>query len=324
MASERVNRLLRLITLLQSRTPRTANDLARELDVSRRTVFRDLNSLGAAGVPCRHVEGQGYRIDKSFYLPPISLSAPEILGLMQLAKATGAQRSRPLHASALSAIYKLISTVPDPIRGACAEMMANVTVNPGAQVDGSAESDHYNTLHKCIAQQTPCTVHYTSPVESGEITFELEPYTLHHANRAWYVLGKTDIHNEVRVLKLVRIAEIELLKRRFTRPKGFSVAQKLGNAWQLIPEGKDYKIELEFTPKVATNVSEVKWHHSQEHEMLVDGRCVMQFEVDGLTEIAWWLCGYADQVKVRKPKALADRVAQMHAQAAAQYKGKGK
>lgn len=334
MASERINRLLRLIMLLQARRPRTAQELADELGVSRRTVFRDLNTLEDAGVPCREVGmdgprgranpgGGGYRIEKGFHLPPTSLSVAEVLGLLHLAKATGAQRDRPLHAAALSGIYKLISTVPDPVRGVCSEMMANVSVNPGATVDGDIESRHYTVLQTCADQGKRCEVVYQPPIDAEAQRFSLDPYALHHANRAWYVLGKTCLHQEVRVLKLLRIAELQPTEQSFTRPRGFSVASKLGSAWQLIPEGKVHKIELEFSRRVATNVSEVKWHHSQEHTTLADGRCVLRFEVDGLHEIAWWICGYADQVVVRKPKKLAELVGDMHRRAAERYADPG-
>lgn len=328
MASERINRLLRLIMLLQARRPKTAQELADELGVSKRTVFRDLNTLEDAGVPCRQIDpdgkrgipnGSGYRIEKGFHLPPTSLSVAEVLGLLHLAKATGAQRDRPLHAAALSGIYKLISTVPDPVRGVCSEMMANVSVNPGATIDGDAESRHYTTLQTCIEQRRRCRITYQPPIADGPTVMRIDPYALHHANRAWYVLAKTDLHEEVRVLKVMRIVELATLEDTFKRPAGFSVASKLGSAWQLIPGGKLEKIELEFTRKVATNVTEVKWHHSQTQELVADGRCVMRFEVDGLNEIAWWVCGYADQVVVRKPKKLAELVRDMHRRAAERY-----
>ena len=319
MASERVTRLLRLIALLQSRTPRSVADLARELGVSRRTVFRDLNALELAGVPCHFEEGRGYRLGRGAQLPPVSLSAAEVLGLMQLAKQAGGHREKPLHAAALSAIYKLISATPDSLRGPCADMMANVSVHPDATIDGDAESTHYQQLHQAIGQQRVCTITYRSPAEVGDLATRFEPYALHHANRAWYVLGRTEAHDEVRVLKLVRIVGLDTTDDTFTRPRGFSVAQKLGHAWRLIPEGKVYKVEVVFTPRVAINAAEVRWHHSQSHEIRKDGACVMTFEVDGLHEIAWWLCGYADQVKVKKPAKLAKIVADMHRNAAAQY-----
>ena len=320
MASERVNRLLQLITLLQTRTGWDAKSLARELNVSTRTLFRDLNTLEDAGIPCRAEDGGDYRIQRGFFLPPISLSAPEVLGLMQLTRFVGQHRERPFHAHALSAIYKLITTVPEPLRATCGEMLGNISIEPDPKLAADAESQVFTQLQQAVDLGQACRVAYSAVNGEGHQTFEIEPYLLHHVNRAWYVLGKTDLHNEVRMLKLIRIKELTLLKRRFTRPRSYKINDKLGSAWKLMPEGKVYDIEIEVTAKVATNVSEVRWHPSQSHKLLDDGRCLMKFKVDGLNEIAWWICGYADQANVRKPKKLREIVADMHQRAAAGYR----
>ncbi|MEE9211548.1 MAG: YafY family protein [Phycisphaeraceae bacterium] len=307
----RIHRLLRLITLLQSDRPRTVDALVEELGVSRRTLFRDLNMLQAAGIPYYHEPGMGYRIARTFFLPPISLTVPETLGLMLLGKTAGARRGQPLFVPALSAIYKLIATVPEPIRTACGDLMQNVTFDPGIRGAGDAETAYFATLQQCVDEGRSCQMIYKSPVEPETLDCRLDPYALHFASRAWYVLGKTDRHSEVRLFKVARIQSLGPLARRFVRPKRFTVADKLGQAWQLIPEGTVHRVELEFTPKVATNVSEVLWHRSQKHTILPDGRCRMTFDVDGLGEIAWWVCGYADQVKIVRPAALRRRVRQM-------------
>lgn len=319
MGVERVHRLLRLITVLQRDEPNTTTGLMRELGVSRRTFFRDLKLLQEAGVPYQHDRAQGYRIDKSFYLPPINLTVTETLGLMLLGKSAATQRGRPMAAPALSAIYKLIATIPDPIREACNELMANVSVAPDAAPIGDRESRYHTVLQRCIDQGRTCRIVYQSPTEDDNLHARLNPYTLHFVNRAWYVLGYTDIHDEVRMLKLVRFRELDPTDEPFDRPKNFRIQDKLGAAWRLIPEGREYKIVLEFSKKVATNVSEVLWHKSQKHQVLKDGRCKMTFTIDGINEIAWWLCGYGDQVVVKQPKALRERVRQMHEAAIENY-----
>jgi proteasome accessory factor B len=307
MGVSRVHRLLRLVTVLQSGRPRGVAELEAELGVSRRTVFRDLEMLQCAGIPCYYDPQQGYRIRDSFFLPPISLTVPETLGLMVLGKTAAARRDRPLASAALSAIYKLVNTVPDPIRSACGELMSQVSVDPGALAEAESEQAHYTTLQRCIDEQRVCEVTYQSPVASA-LDCRLKPYVLHFAGRAWYIFAATDQHEEVRVFKLARFHRIELTDAFFHRPADFTVEQKLGKAWQLIPEGQEYDVELEFSAKVATNVSEVRWHSTQQHEMLPDGRCRMWFRVDGLSEIAWWICGYADHVIIHTPQALRERV----------------
>ncbi|MCX5661099.1 MAG: WYL domain-containing protein [Planctomycetota bacterium] len=320
MNPSRVHRLLRLIVLLQSRQATGVRELMTELGVSRRTLFRDLNMLQLAGIPYHHDPGSGYRLASTFFLPPVNLTVPETLGLLLLGKTAAATRSRPLLEPALAAIQKLTATVPEPIRSACTEMMGRVSVDPGAQAwpNGGGETTKcYYMLQRCIDEARECLMVYTSPVEPEPLRCTLRPLALHFATRSWYVLGQTDIHGqETRLFKLARIGSLEPQQSLFVRPRDFSPADKLGQAWQLIPEGKLYDIVLEFSAKVATNVSEVRWHASQRHECLEDGRCRMTFRVDGLGEIAWWICGYAGEVRVIQPQALRDRVREMHRAAA--------
>ncbi len=319
MGVDRVHRLLRLITVLQRDEPNTTAGLLKELGVSRRTFFRDLKLLQEAGVPYHHDKAQGYQIDKSFYLPPINLTVTETLGLMLLGKSAATQRGRPMVAPALSAIYKLIATIPDPIREACSELMANVSIATDPAPASDLESRYHTVLQRAIDQGRTCRIVYQSPVETDGLHALLNPYLLHHVNRAWYVLGYTDVHDEVRMLKLVRFIEVEPTDEPFDKPENFRIEDKLGAAWRLIPEGKEHKIVLLFSKKVATNVSEVLWHKSQQHKILDDGRCEMTFTIDGINEIAWWLCGYGDQVLVVKPPELRDRVEAVLRSALKQY-----
>ena len=266
MAVGRIHRLLRLITLLQSGQGKTIRELIAQLGVSRRTVFRDLNMLAEAGIPYYHEPGHGYRIARSYYLPPVNLTVPETLSMMLLAKSAIAQRDRPMMDAAISAIAKLTSTVPEPLRDACAAIMETISVQPGAQGTGDVESQHYNTLQQCIDEGRACDVTYRSPLEARPAPLRIEPYVLHFCARAWYLMARSRRHNQVRIFKLARMLSLKPLPRRFDKPRNFKAADKIGKAWQLIPEGKIYKIELEFAAMVGTSVAEVRWHPSQQHE----------------------------------------------------------
>jgi predicted DNA-binding transcriptional regulator YafY len=199
----RVHRLIRLITLLQGDRALSAKELAEQLNVSRRTLFRDLNVLEMAGVPYYHEPGTGYHIARSYFLPPVSLTVTETLGLMLLAKQSLAQRGRPMVDAALSAIVKLLSTVPEPMRSACADLMEPVTVHLGAQVTDDIEAKHHATLQRCADESRVCRMTYYSPVESEPIVCRINPLALHFASRAWYVFGSTDQHEQIRLFKLV-------------------------------------------------------------------------------------------------------------------------
>ncbi len=83
MNVSRIYRLLRVVTLLQSGRGYTAGQLAEELQVSRRTVFRDLNALEMARIPYYFDhESQGFRISQHFFMPPVNLTLSEALTLL--------------------------------------------------------------------------------------------------------------------------------------------------------------------------------------------------------------------------------------------------
>jgi len=88
---------------------------------------------------------------------------------------------------------------------------------------------------------------------------------------------------------------MEALTKRYTIPRSFNLDRHLGNAWRLIPDtGPDSHVVVRFTPFVAQNVAEVKWHRSLRTKLLPDGRLEFRATVSGLTEICWWILRYGD------------------------------
>ena len=124
------------------------------------------------------------------------------------------------------------------------------------------------------------------------------------------MLGLSEMHKSVRTFKLNRIRELKMLDKCFVSEGKFDVYDYFGRAWSMIPEGRLYNIKLMFLPKVAENVAEVHWHSTQKVTKHLDGSAIVEFRVDGINEIAWWVFGYGDQVQVLAPKALREKVIQ--------------
>jgi proteasome accessory factor B len=240
---------------------------------------------------------------------------------MLLARTAQGHARQPFHQAAVDGVQKLAATLPAPYRAVTSEMLDRVSVVAGPASTVGDDSEHFVTIQRAIDQRRVCRMEYESLFDRGIVTTDLRPYHLHYAVRAWYAIGHSEHHGDERTFKLARIRSLAMTGRRFAAPRRFDIDKYLGKAWSLIPEGKVYDIELEFTPKVGRNVSEVRWHGTQQHEVLDDGRCIMRFTVDGLGEITWWLLGYGDQVLVRRPKALRDRLRQVHEAAAARQVG---
>src|SRR6056297_1482272 len=132
MKVSRVYRLLSLITLLQGGQGYTADQLAEELQVSRRTVFRDLNMLEMAHIPYYFdAERRSYRISEHFFLPPVNLTMTEALAMLMMTGRMRRQNQLPLLAAGTRAAMKLENALPEAIRGQIGSMIDRMSITPG-------------------------------------------------------------------------------------------------------------------------------------------------------------------------------------------------
>ena len=324
MNVSKVYRIIRLITLLQGRRGYTAAELARELEVSRRTIFRDLNMLEMAHIPY-YFDNQsgGYSISKHFFLPPLNFTLSESLVLLLLTRRLSGADKLPLLSEGARAATKIESTLPASIRDEVGDIISGLHVNFGAFAKHENLDETFDLLAGAIAKKKTCRILYKSLYEQEQIKTTLHPYRMVFQGRAWYLLAHSSMHNQQRTFKLSRIAKLTVLDKTFRRPKDAdskNPKKHFGDAWSMIPEGKVYNVHLHFEPMVASNVAEVQWHHSQQVTGNDDGSIEFRVQVDGLREISWWILGYGDQVEVISPAPLRKKLAASANALAAKYR----
>ena len=321
MSISRIYRVLRLITMLQSGRSYTVAQLARELEVSRRTIFRDLNMLEMAHIPYYFDrQRRTYRINQHFFLSPVNLTLSEALALMVSARRRRGSSMLPLAAASGRAALKLESVLPQSVREYLGTALESVAIVPAASARQRGLDETFDRLLSAIAQSKVCRLIYISFHEQKQITLNVEPLRLMFVSRAWYLIGYSRMHHQRRTFKLGRIRKLTVTDESFD-PAGRAVPEpEFGDAWCMIPEGTVYDVHLRFSPKVAGNVAEVNWHHSQRVEWKGDGSIDFYARVDGLGEITWWVLGYGDEVRVLTPERLAKRVASVSRKVAAKYR----
>ncbi len=309
MSISRIYRLLRLVTLLQGRKPFTPQELAEELQVSRRTVFRDLNMLEMARIPYYFdPEAGGYRISRHFFLPPVNLTLAEALALLVLTGRLKSARNVPLFNHAARAAIKLESVLPGEIRHHLGSVVEKLSLSMGPLSNHAGVHELFDELVDAVAKRHVCRIVYDSFFEKRKITTNIRPLRLLFMSRAWYLVAYSSKHRENRTFKLSRLVRLTMTEQIFEEPREFDLDDYFGRAWSMIPEGKLYKVHLHFEPMVAGNVSEVRWHATQRVEANDDGSIEFHATVDGLREITWWILGYGDQVKVVGPPKLRKAV----------------
>jgi len=324
MSVSRIYRLLRLITMLQTKRDYTADQLARELEVSRRTIFRDLNMLEMAHIPYYFdAERGGYRISRHFFLPPINLTLVEALAVLMLTGRLRGGHQLPLISHGAKAAMKVESALPASIRKHVGSIIDRLHLNlaPASRHEGLDAM--FDDLTGAIVEKRICKMVYISFYDQKQIATTVRPLHLVFMGRAWYVLAYAAKYRQVRTFKLGRIRKLTVTDRTFAEPEDVNVDEHFGQAWQMIPEGTLYHVHLHFEPKVAANVAEVNWHASQRVEWNDDGSVEFHATVDGLGEITWWILGYGDQVEVISPPPLRQRIASAATAVTDKYRAKG-
>lgn len=309
MNVERVKRLFSVVSLLRSGRSYSADALADELDVSRRTVFRDLKLLEGAGIPFRFQhDAKGYRVENSLSLPPVHLTIEETLALLVSTRKMVSSDVHPLYRAAMSASLKIESGLPSAVVEHCGAWLAGLDVQWSPMSSAEAVDDLFRQLQSALAQHLRLFLVYDSVYDGEEIRLFVDPVRLIFATRGWYLIAWSHKHESYRTFKVDRIMSVEMTGDAFEPHKDFSTAAYFGDAWRMIPEGHTHVVRLRFSAIVAASVEEVYWHHTQHTDFDDKGRLLFSAKVDGLNEIAPWVLGYGEHVEVLGPVELRDLV----------------
>ncbi|MBD3241603.1 MAG: HTH domain-containing protein, partial [Chitinivibrionales bacterium] len=159
----RVHRLLRILTLVQSRRGWNAARYSRELHTAERTIYRDLKVIEAAGIPVHFDEStQGYAVRRDFFVPPVQLTLAESLAMVVLAEQVGVERLLPFTGPAQRAVAKLRASLPHAFQDALDSITPHIEVDLAACQHGDGFADVYEIVRSAIASRRALQCRYES------------------------------------------------------------------------------------------------------------------------------------------------------------------
>ena len=154
----RADRLFQLMLLLQEGKVRTARYLAEKLEVSERTIYRDIGDLIGSGIPIDGEAGVGYLLRDEYRLPPLMFTSDELKALALGAMMVKAWSDKELGSVTATAIRKIESILPDKLRK---EIQIQEFVVPGFQINDMTSSN-LAAIRRAIDEQKTLEVRYSS------------------------------------------------------------------------------------------------------------------------------------------------------------------
>jgi predicted DNA-binding transcriptional regulator YafY len=217
----RASRLISLLLLLQNRGQLTAAEVARELEVSERTIFRDVEALAAAGVPIYAERGPhgGIRLVDGYRTRLTGMTGEEAEAIF-LSGLPGPAAELGLGTVITAARLKVLAALPTELRARATRLVERFYLDAAGWFRAGEEVPLLPTLAEAVWEGRRVRVRYDRGDEVAERL--LEPLGLVLKGGTWYLAARRD--DDVRTYRVSRVLEADLLEETFERPAGFDLA----------------------------------------------------------------------------------------------------
>ena len=302
----RTDRLLAIVLELQGKGRQRAEDLAATFETSKRTIYRDIQALGEAGVPLVSIPGRGYSLMQGYFLPPLSFTTDETTMLLLGSDFMAQNFDAQYRAAAQSATRKIEGVLSEKLRDEVHSLQANIRFVAIGTTADSPSAVTLQQLRRAIIEHTTVRFRYhTRHTDDGkqvETTREADPYGLANVNRTWIMIAYCHLRHDIRNFRLDRMEDVELLPKTFTRPTNFVMRSRP-------PEERgDLIARVLFDSETARWVREARSFYTIAEEETPDGLLVT-LRIRNENDILQWLLGWGRHVRVLEPPSLCQRLA---------------
>lgn len=324
----RIDRLMGMLLLLRDGRAVSATELARRFEVSVRTVYRDIESLGFQGVPLYAEMGRagGFKLREGYFLPPVTLCMEEtstlLLGLLLLKRL----RVVPFPAEAESAERKLMAVLPPATRERAArashfigfervpqDLLHREPNDPqsGESASSAAEGSTVGIFLRALMERSRLRLRYG--MAGPEAYMDVEPCAILWDRDRWYLAGKKNGSDEVRLWRADRVVDLRRGPSLHPTADDYDVAELLDRKWMrsaMEQWTSRWPARIALTAEQAALLKSDWYYGTAKFEQGEDGRTVMLYGEtypDTAVELIRWLGKGAELLEpVEWRKLIAD------------------
>ena len=211
----RADRLFRIVQLLRHGRLLTAARLAEKLEVSTRTVYRDVMDLQLAGTPIEGEAGVGYTLRRDYDLPPLTFSSEELTAIVLGVRLVQAWGGAETVIAAKQALSRIEAVLPVDLRD---RLDAIQMYAPGFQMR-MEHRKRLDLMHAACLSRNPVYIEYTRE-DGGESARVIRPLGLYFWSGVWTLVAWCELREGFRVFRLDRIRSSSVRTEVFTQRRG--------------------------------------------------------------------------------------------------------
>jgi proteasome accessory factor B len=304
-----LERMLRIHQALQSGEFPNASRLAREVEVSTKTIQRDIEFMrDQLNLPVEFdfaKNGWHYTSEVSGF-PTMQITEGELFALVVAEKALQQYRGTSFEKPLLSAIKKMEQALPDTISLNLADI--EQTISFRTRAEPILDLKIFEALAKAVAQRQQLELHYRKPGQAKTEPRVIDPYHLANINGEWFLFAHDHARKDIRTFVPSRIQSVKPTGVIFERPRHFSLEKRLRDSFGVYSGEGEYEVVIRFNPRAADYIREKKWHPSQQLREMKGGGVELKLRLSSLAEIERWVLSWGGDAKVLKPRELAEAV----------------
>ncbi|HET8910597.1 MAG TPA: WYL domain-containing protein [Ktedonobacteraceae bacterium] len=319
---QRFDRILGLLLFLRSGQTVSAEALAQHFRVSRRTIYRDMESLSLLGVPLYAERGRegGFQLLEGYFLPPLMFSQGEAVALLLGLALQKNLRSRPFPEELFMAEKKLVAALPERLQKVLAksELIMGVEQLPKdlfhpesgfasretpAGKENRSESRVISVFLQAILDKKQIIFQY--PTRNKEQSYEVQAAArgIFWDRNHWYLVGQRSEQPATRMWRSDRVMGIRLIQQSTAPQADFDVREMLGRKWlssAIEQWSQQSPVKISLTPRLATRLQQDWYYQHATFETVSEEKVLMTFgESDPMIvlELLRWLGPEAELIE---------------------------
>jgi proteasome accessory factor B len=306
----RISRILTIDDAIRSKTYPNAVTLAKKLEVSQRTILRDIEHLRLmydAPIEYDYAKRGFYYSEENFFVKSIILTEGELFSVALFDQMLEQYRNTPLEKQLRAIFGKILKSLPENVTLESVFSPSQTTFIPDAPV--SIDQGVFEKIFAALKRRVSFAGEYRSLSRRGYISHTLDPYHAVCHRGYWYIIAYSHGDKEIRTYLFSRFRSISLSKRKFDLPADFDTSRYFDKHMGVFNTGgKTFTFEFLLDKAIGTYAVERFYHGSQVVEQRADGSVYVQFTTNQIAEVLRWTLSQGDWITVLGPPEFVETV----------------